>query len=402
MHAAAVQPISVDAPAPPVAQGQRVRVLQINKFWGADRGGVEAVLSAYAEGLTSLGYPVEVLACRPWSDPILDGSPAPPVPRIDLCELPAPVVASMPCHPGFPARMSRLMESAGIVHFHIPFPLAEATALTMPKRTHWVATFHAEVTRHPVWIRQIYRAVLQRFLARMDRIIVSSPNMAGIPLLQPYAKRVEVIPFGCDVNLLQAPPALPEGSLPARCGRPIVLFAGRLVAYKGVDVLLHALPGLDVDAWILGDGPERPRLERLAHRLGLEDRVQFLGYRPRDQLRAAMHRASLLVFPSVSRAEAFGVVQIEALASGLPVINTFLPTGVNFVSPHGVTGWTVPPGDPAALHAAIHALLQDHVLRQHFATEAHLRATRLFDLRLQTSRLHELYQDVLEQPVVTI
>jgi rhamnosyl/mannosyltransferase len=244
-------------------------------------------------------------------------------------------------------------------------------------------------------MRQIYRSVLQRFLGRLDRIIVSSPNMAALPLLQPYARRIAVIPFGCDVGLLQSPPALPDGLLPARNGRPVVLFAGRLVAYKGVDVLLRALPGLEVSTWILGDGPERLRLERLAHRLGLQDRVQFLGYRPRDQLRAAMHRASLLVFPSVSRAEAFGVVQIEAMASGLPVINTFLPTGVNFVSPHGVTGWTVPPDDPAALRAALHALLQDHTLRQHFAREARLRAAHLFDLRLQTRRLHELYQDVL-------
>lgn len=399
MHAA-VQPISGAMPTP-VPQGQRVRVLQINKFWGADRGGVEAVLHAYAEGLISLGYPVEVLACRPWADPIRAlGLVSSPPPGLKLCELPAPVVASMPCHPGFPSRMARHMELAGIVHFHIPFPMAEASVLTRPKRVPWVATFHAEVTRHPAWIRQFYRIVLQRFLGRMDRIIVSSPNMAEIPSLRPFAKRVEVIPFGCDVNLLQAPPALPEGSLPPRRGRPVVLFAGRLVAYKGVDILLRALPGLEADAWILGDGPERPRLERLARRLGLNERAQFLGYRPRDQLRAAMHRASLLVFPSVSRAETFGVVQMEALASGLPVINTFLPTGVNFVSPHGVTGWTVPLGDPAALHAAIHALLHDSALRQHFAREARMRAARLFDVRLQTQRLHELYQDVLGSPAI--
>lgn len=400
MHATAVPSSFASMPALPVPQGRRVRVLQVNKFWGADRGGVEAVLSAYADGLTSLGYPVEVLACRPWHDPLPDSSPAHP--SVAVWELPAPVVASMPCHPGFPLRMKQLMASAGLVHFHIPFPLAEAAALAMPKRAAWVATFHAEVTRHPAWIRQSYRAMLHRFLGRMDRIIASSPNMAANPLLQPHAGRVAVIPFGCDVNLLQSPPALPEGSLPARNGRPVVLFAGRLVAYKGVDVLLRALPGLDVTAWILGDGPERPRLERLAHRLGVQERVEFLGYRPRDQLRAAMHRASLLVFPSVSRAEAFGVVQIEALASGLPVINTFLPTGVNFVSPHGVTGWTVPPGDPAALRAAIHALLQDHALLQHFSREARLRAARLFELRLQTTRLHEIYQDVLEQTKLAI
>ncbi len=393
---------SISVPAPPALRGQRARILQVNKFWGADRGGVEAVLDAYADGLASLGYPVEVLACRPWADPIRNLSPVSSPPRIGLWELPAPVVASMPCHPGFPARMRQLMESAGLVHFHIPFPLAEAAALTMPKRAPWVATFHAEVTRHPAWMRQIYRSVLQRFLGRLDRVIVSSPNMATIPVLQPHASRIAVIPFGCDVSQLQSPPALPDGLLPRRDGRPVVLFAGRLVAYKGVDVLLRALPGLEVNTWILGDGPERPRLERLARRLGLNGRVQFLGYRPRDQLRAAMHRASLLAFPSVSRAEAFGVVQIEAMASGLPVINTFLPTGVNFVCPHGVAGWTVPPGDPAALCAAIHALLQDHTLRQHFAREARLRAARFFDLRLQTRRLHELYQDVLEQANLAI
>lgn len=394
---AAVQRFTPPLPLAPEASGRRVRVLQINKLWGADRGGIESVLDAYVRGLSSLGYPVQVLACRPWppaSDYAAEMQPTPP-PGADLCELSAPVVASMPCHPGFPARMRKLMESAGLVHFHVPFPLAEAAAVALPKRVPWIATFHAEVTRHPLWMRQIYRAVLHRFLARLDGIIVSSPNMAEIPLLRPYAHRIQVIPFGCDVAMLQAPPVLPDDALPPRRGCPVVLFAGRLVAYKGVDILLRALCGLAVDAWILGDGPERPRLERLAARLGLNDQVRFLGYRPRDQLRAAMHRAAVLVLPSVSSAEAFGIVQIEALASGLPVINTFLPTGVNFVSPHGVTGWTVPPGDVPALRAAIHGLLQDYPLRHHFAAASRQRASRLFALDLQTSRLHNLYQEVL-------
>lgn len=138
---------------------------------------------------------------------------------------------------------------------------------------------------------------------------------------------------------------------------PRLLFVGRLRYYKGLHILIEALRQVEgVELWIAGHGPERARLERQVASARLNQRVRFLGDVADDDLPALYRQADIFVLPSHLRAEAFGIVLVEALASGVPCISTALGTGTDFVNVHQETGLVVPPGDAAALAEAIRCL----------------------------------------------
>lgn len=160
-------------------------------------------------------------------------------------------------------------------------------------------------------------------------------------------EKVRVVPYGIDPAPFSATAETQESAAQARMafGAPLTLFVGRLVPYKGVDVLLKALPHVPGSLVIVGDGPLRGDLETLAAQLGLGGRVHFVGSVSRSDLVALLHAADVLALPSVTPNEAFGLVQLEAHACGVPVVSTSLPTGVPFANLHGVTGLVVTPGD---------------------------------------------------------
>jgi glycosyltransferase involved in cell wall biosynthesis len=174
----------------------------------------------------------------------------------------------------------------------------------------------------------------------------------------------------------------------------LVVSVGRLVYYKGLEYLIRAMADVRGKLVIVGDGPLRGKLERLTAQLGLAEKVIFAGVIDNADLLSYYHAAALFVLASVARSEAFGLVQIEAMAAGLPVVNTSLDSGVPFVSVHEETGLTVPPAEPQALASAINRLLDDSNLRQRFSRAAVLRARREFGLDTMLERTLYLYRDL--------
>jgi rhamnosyl/mannosyltransferase len=153
---------------------------------------------------------------------------------------------------------------------------------------------------------------------------------------------------------------------------------GRLVYYKGLDVLIQAMTKCPGTLALIGKGPLEAGLRRLCTDSGIASRVKFLGQVSDEQLVSFYHAADLLVLPSTQPTEAFGLVQVEAMACGLPVVSTDLPTGVPWVNQNGVTGLVVPPGDPDALAAAISRLLDDRALRTQMGEAGRRRAVEQF------------------------
>ena len=170
-----------------------------------------------------------------------------------------------------------------------------------------------------------------------------------------------------------------------------------MVYYKGFGNAIRALPGLPGTLMLVGDGPDRPALEAEARRLGVADRVAFLGNLPHYlDLVAYYLAADAFWFPSNARSEAFGLVQVEAMAAGCPVINTAIPhSGVPWVSRHGESGLTVPVDDPPALAAAARRLLEEPGLRDRLAEGGRARARREFDHRVMAARSVAVYERVL-------
>ena len=189
--------------------------------------------------------------------------------------------------------------------------LAFFLAIARPKTPLFI-WYHSDVLRPALQYALFYAPIARAAYRDARRFVVSSPPLAEhAAALAPYRSKVRVIPFGID------PASWRNGSDTAESD-PFVLFAGRHVDYKGVGVLLRALAGNKARAVIAGDGPRREAWQRQSRELGLETRVTFTGEITDDELRRLMQACATLVLPSTTPAEAFGYVQLEAMAAGKP------------------------------------------------------------------------------------
>jgi len=301
---------------------------------------------------------------------------------------------STPIAPSFPLVLAQRSRQADIVALHHPFPLNDfGVALGLPSRAALVVHWHSEIVRARP-LAGLLAPLIRHTLARAQRIIVSHPALVSeSPFLVAHSEKCAVIPYGIDTSYwteLDGTQRRRVDELRSRYPR-LVMATGRLVPYKGFDVLIEALRRVEATAIVVGEGPLRNELLRKAQRLGVADRVILAGMLSRDDLKVHLHAAQLYAFPSVSAAEAFGIVQIEAMAVGLAIVNTDLPTGVPHVARHGLEALTVPPNEPEALAAAMAQLLADRELAQRLGAAGRRRATTDYDLEHFVKRVEEVY-----------
>jgi rhamnosyl/mannosyltransferase len=221
--------------------------------------------------------------------------------------------------------------------------------------------------------------------------------LAATPPLLHHRDRLQVVPYGFDPDRWDPSPG-EIAEIRRRHPGPIVLFLGRLVWYKGVDLLIDAMRSVEGTLVVVGDGPKRAELEARAQRAGLGSRVVFPGA-VSDRRRAAYYRAAdVFVVPSTSRAEAFCLALLEAMAYGTPAISTEVGTATSWVNVAGETGMVVPPGDARALAGALDRLLGDEPMRQRFAEAAAARARSRFTLQAMLEAVTEVYLSTASGP----
>jgi glycosyltransferase involved in cell wall biosynthesis len=373
-------------------------ILQLNKFYHPEIGGIEEVVRAIAEGMHRRGHECRVLVSKPssrGSQDVVDGVPVTRTTSLGVAK-------SVPLAPTFPLRLWQASRDADVVHHHLPNPLSVVSHLATPATgAPVVATYHSDIVRQQTALK-FYRPLLHRFLGDLDHIFVTSPRLLDhSDHLAPYHEKASVVPLSIDLNdygRYEGPPV----DLPGDPDRPTLLFVGRLNYYKGVEYLLDAMPNVDADLLIAGDGDRREALRDRTDRLGVTDRVHFLGYVEEERLHACYDRADVFVLPSVEPSEAFGIVQLEAMAYGTPVVNTNLPTGVPWVSQDGETGLTVPPRDADALAEAIAALLADPERRRTYGDRARERVEDLFGRERMLDTMESRYRAIIrEEPIAT-
>jgi glycosyltransferase involved in cell wall biosynthesis len=306
-------------------------------------------------------------------------------------------VARTPIVPRFGAVLRHV--SPDLYHFHAPYPWGELAALAARLEAPWVVTYYHDVVRQRI-AGLFYRQILRRLLTRARRIIVWTDQLlASSPVLAPHRDKVIVMPGAIDTTRF-----VPSSESHARAntfraqyghaGR-IVLFVGRLVYYKGLIGLIEAMQGVEAALVIVGDGPLRADVIAHATRLGIASRVHLLGELSPHDLPVAYQGSDMLVLPSTHKTETFGLVQVEAHASGIPSVCTELGTGTSTANIHGETGLVVPPRAPGALRDAIVRLLSDDVLRRTLGRQGQARAIRALDMKAHTTRMISFYADVL-------
>jgi rhamnosyl/mannosyltransferase len=372
----------------------RIRVLHVGKFYPPAPGGMERVVQLLCEGEQGT-IESRVLVASTGRITVRENWRGVEVTRVGSLA----AIGSVGVCPTFPFELRRAERDVTVIHE--PNPLALVSDCVAAQRGPLVVWFHSEVLR-PRWkYRLLYRPFLRRVLARAARIVVSSPRLAEHAVeLKDFRDKCVVIPFGIDTDRLARTPAV-DGRVAAierEHPGPRVLFVGRLVPYKGVDVLLEAMRDVRATALIVGDGPLRSTLEAAAARHGLTGRVRFLGHVADEEVVAHMHACDLFVLPSVTRAETFGVVQLEAMACGKAVVSTDLPTGVPWVNRHEETGLVVEPGDAPALAHALNRLVEDPSLRARLGSRARQRVEETFTVERMTSKSAALYREVVAGP----
>lgn len=373
-----------------------MKVLHLGKFYPPARGGMETILALICER-TSGEVQNRVLVANSSSGTVKERHGSVDVIRVGAV---ARIGAVSVC-PTLPLALAR--EEADLIVLHEPNPMALVAYFLSRPRGRLVVWYHSDVIR-PGWqYRTFYRPFLRFALSRAERVVVSSPTLgASAPDLAEWQSKCAVIPFGIDTRRMDgfSGTAARADEIRAKFSGPLVLFVGRLVKYKGVDVLLDAARGVDATVLIAGEGPERTALQRRALELGIANRVKFLGTVPEDELYALYRACDVFVLPSVTRQEAFGVVQLEAMAAGKPVVSTDLGTGVAWVNQDGETGLVVPPMDAAALQDALRRLLSDPALRQRLGEGAARRARSIFTIDRMIDGTLALYRELMGTEVV--
>ncbi|HEV8361528.1 MAG TPA: glycosyltransferase family 4 protein [Candidatus Thermoplasmatota archaeon] len=346
---------------------------------GAHVGGVERVLHRLAHELAARGHEATLLCSTAGRSRVSYDGPV----RVLRVRRAGTVLRT-------PVTLldRHLPRDADLVHVAGTYPMTTERVLRAAHRQGkpCVLDFHFEP--HPEGVAgraaaKLYRAVGPRAFPLAQAVVVRSEAYArSAPSLQRVPpERWHVVPNGVDGRYFHPSARVGEGDH--------LLVVGRLVPYKGVEVLLRALallPGAP-PLVVVGDGPLRSRLEALAGKLGVDAR--FAGRVPDANLRALYQRARLTVLPSVNGQEAFGVVLLESMACGTPVVATSLP-GVAELAARG--GVLAEPGDPASLAAAVSAALQPGRLPRGEALAAR---TRKYAWPAVTDRLLQVYADVL-------
>jgi rhamnosyl/mannosyltransferase len=293
------------------------RVLQLGKFYPPYMGGIETHLETLCgelRGFADLTVLVSNVQNRRLEDR-RDG--------MRIVRLPPRVwLSSAPLCPAIAPEIRRLRPD--LIHLHLPHPGGMLGLLASGYRGALIVTYHSDVVRQR-WRAAPFTPVLHAALRRAHTIVATSQAYVQTsPVLRRFASKCRVVPYGIHVDRFRHVDADNVAALRARFGDRMLLAIGRLVYYKGFDVLVEAMRHLAGHLVVIGDGPLRHSLEARAAALGVHDKVTFAGEIGNDQLAPYYKAAQVFVLPSVARSEAFGIVQVEALASGIPVINTNL------------------------------------------------------------------------------
>ena len=371
-----------------------MNVLHLYKDFFPVLGGIENHIGLLAKRLRAEGVEAQVLVTNTDTHTLhetIDGVPVTKTGRQIN-------VSSAPISLRFFSEVWRQSRQVDLIHLHAPYPPGEMAQLLVGGGKPFVMTYHSDIVRQKI-LGTAYTPLLRLVLQRAALITVSNPMyIESSAFLQRVRSQCRIIHYGIEIARFQKTPQVEAGAQTLRrrfAGRPLLLFLGHLRHYKGVDVLVRAMQGVDAHLLVIGSGPMQAAWQQLTRDEGLADRITFLGEIPDQEALAARYAADIFILPSTNRAESLGIVQLEAMACGLPVICTELGTGTSYVNQHGKTGLVVPPNSAKALTRAINCLLADPKLRAQMGAAGLRRVQQEFSAEAMVRQTISCYQEAL-------
>lgn len=366
-----------------------MKILQVNKLYYPWIGGVEKIVQQIAAGLNGKNdFEIEVLTCQAKGKRKIEEIEGVKVFRTGSFG----VFWGMPISLDFFNLFRELRNKYDIINFHHPFPLADLAIFLFRPRAKLVVHYHSDIVRQRIF-EFLFRPLILNTLKKAEKILVSSPNLIKTSsYLRRFKDKCLVVPFGIDIERFQRRDFQQIQRIREKYGE-FVLFVGRLNYYKGLRYLIEAMKDVPANLVIIGEGPEKKDLEFRVKKLGIQNKVFFLPHLRKSELIDFYQTTRVFVLPSIFRSEAFGIVLIEAMACGIPVISTELGTGTSWVNIDGETGFIVPSRDSMALAGAIKKILENKELSQKLGQNAFKRAKDNFTLEKMLKSYEDLYKE---------
>lgn len=369
-----------------------MKVLQLGKFYPI-KGGVEKVMEIFTQGLAERGFASDMLCASH------DGETTDIVfseeSRIFRTKSLTKFAATM-ISPEMIFRLRRICSEYDIIHIHHPDPMATLALFLSGYRGKVVLHWHSDILKQKFLLR--FFSPLQSWLIRRaDLILGTTPvYVEESPFLRKAQDKTSFLPIGVDPY-----PWLSDEIKTIRDqypGKKIIFNMGRLVPYKGYHHLIEAMTHLSDDYVLIigGDGPLRAELLGLTEKLGLQKRVEFLGFIS-DKLKPAYFGAcDVFCLSSTIKTEAYAIVLVEAMSLSRPVVATKIPeSGVSWVNEDGVSGINVPVEDAVALAEAVHKICDDPELWKTYSKGARHRFYDVFTKDEMINSLINIYTELL-------
>lgn len=384
----------------------KYRIIHLSKYYPPDRGGIETHVQTLAQTQAALGAEVHVVCVNAFNQrgqlsnrtktvKEMDGDVSVTrmgrllsLARFDIC-------------PDLPKKLCQIAQQPNtLLHLHTPNPTMLMGLTMLRKSVPLVITHHSDVIKQKI-LKYGLRPFEHIVYSKSSQVLTTSfPYIQGSKFLHFYSDKLSYLPLGLDATNYSQPNKIAMAFshyLKDKYPGPIWLAVGRLVYYKALHIAIEALSFVPGTLMIIGGGSLEEELKTLAKKIGVDKRIVWLGRVSEDELVGAYHAATSLWFPSNVRSEGFGLVQVEAMASGCPVINANIPcSGVPWVSRHEQEGLTVPINDSVALAEAAKRLISEPGLRNRLVKASRKRA-EYFNHETMAERSFEFYEQILNQ-----
>ena len=369
-----------------------MKILQLGKFYPI-KGGVEKVMYDLTTGLSDKGVRCDMLCAASEDDAV--GEDVLNEHATLMCTRTLAKVKATMLSPAMISKMRSISNRYDIVHVHHPDPMACLSLYLSGYKGKVALHWHSDILKQKKLLK-LYQPLQKWLINRADVIIGTSPvYLKSSPWLKGVQGKTRCLPIGIDpLDVDQERAKKIRNMYP---GRKIVFSLGRLVPYKGYRYLIDSARYLD-DSYVIligGTGPLKEELQRQVSDSGLDDKVKLLGFVSDEDVSAYYGACDLFCMSSVYATEAFGIVQIEAMSAGKPVVATKIPnSGVSWVNAHGESGVNVEPEDSEALADAFRHVLESSGNYEIYAGTAHQRYWELFTKDMMIEKCIELYKNL--------
>jgi rhamnosyl/mannosyltransferase len=372
-----------------------VKILHLGKFSPFFQGGIETFLHDLNNALSKKQYLISDVLCFDESQIAIPKKASYNIYRstIDF------TISNAPISIDYLRWLKKHIHHYHIVHIHHPNPIANIALLLSDFKGKVIVHWHSDIVKQSL-LEQLNNVLVKKMLAKADKIIVTSPNyIHDSPTLKPFLPKTIMIPLGFDPNRLKEIDFNKWVILKKQYqGKRIIFALGRQVSFKGYEYLIKAATHLSDDYMILigGDGVLYEKHRNLIQFYQVADKVQLLGLVSGNDAAYYYMLCNIFALTSITRAESFGMVLIEAMSFKKPMISTDIPnSGVNWVNQNNETGFVIPCRDSQAIAHAIQTLCQNEAQLQQFGLNAYKRFQENFEINIIADKIDDLYQSLV-------